>query len=150
MGLIDAVTDMTGSMSQLDINTENISNIIDELNRNSDQLDSIGNSLNIISRGTLSGTWDGTTDVLQVQQNHGFATAPIFLASFTRSDMVGQYFPMPMWYYDNSGNFQARALAFTDNNNIYMQFVSVVTGAPVTFDFSFYIIQQPAQVPTGS
>lgn len=151
MGRLDEVVDMTGSSSQMDLNSQNIQQVIDELNRNSDQLDAIANGLNIIGRGSLSGTWDGTAGgQITLKQAHGFSQAPIFLASFTRSDMPGQFFPVPMWFYDTAGNYQSRVYDYTDATNINLTFVSAISGSPTTFVFSWYIIQQPAQVPTGS
>lgn len=152
MGRLDMIVDMTGKTNLLAMNEENISNIIDEMNRNSDQLDAIANNLNIIARGTLTGTWDGTANHgVSLVQNHGFSTPPIFVAQFTRSDQPGIYYPVPQWFYDSSGNFQGRAYAYTDATNINLSFLSVVNGSgAVTFNFSWYILQQPAQVPTGN
>ncbi len=153
MGRLDQFADITGSMNQVDTNAQNIQQIIDEMNRNSDQLDAISNGLSIIGRNTLIGTWNGTGGAggsLTLQQNHGFQTAPIFMASFLRSDVPGVYYPVPQWFYDGSGSFQARTYSYTDATNIYFSFTSASNGSPITFTFSYYILQQPAQVPTGA
>lgn len=155
MGRLDAITDMTGRLNPMDLNAQNIANIIDEMNRNSDQLDSIANSLNIIGRGTLSGTWGGTGGAggsLIVSAAHGFAVAPIFLAFFTRADDAtnGKSYPVPQWFYDSAGSFVGRAYAYTDNTNIYFSYTAAANGSPIAFVCSYYLIQQPAQVPTGS
>lgn len=151
MGRLDPFDDITGELSPLEVNAQNISNIIDELNRNVDQSDAIVNSLNIIGRGSLTMSWPGTTGFVNtVSQNHGFQTAPIFIASFTRDDNPAVNYQTPMFFYDTSGNFQQRVYAYTDATNINFQFLSVISAAPVNFKFSWYIIQQPASVPTGS
>lgn len=151
MGRLDAITDMTGKMSSLDMNAQNIGNIIDELNRNSDQLDAIANTLNIIGKGTLSMNWDGSSGFVNtVSQTHGFTVPPLFMASFTRSDQPGIYYPVPMWFYDGAGNFQQRIYGYTDSSKIFFQLATASAGATLTYTFSWYIIQQPAQVPTGS
>lgn len=150
MGRLDAFTDMTGQMNQVDLNKQNIQQIIDELNRNSDQLDSLNKGLNIIAKNTLAGTWDGTGGInsgLTLSAVHGFSQAPIFLASFTRSDRAGLVYPVPQWFYGGGGAFESRAYSYTDQANIFFNFASVAGGAPINFVFSYYIIQQPAQVP---
>jgi len=152
MGRLDTITDMTGDMDAVQVNAANIDNIINELNRNSDQLDAISNSLNIIGRGSISGTWQGQggiNNALTLSSNHGFGSAPIFLGSFTRSDQSGTFYPTPQWFFDNTRNFIARAVAFTDSQNISFSYFQVSNGPQIILTFSWYIIQQPAQVPTG-
>lgn len=155
MGRLDTFADMTGSMNQVDINEQNILQVIDELNRNADQLDAVANALSIIGRGSVNGTWSGnggTGNLLSLTATHGFQTAPIFMASFTRSDMPNQWFNIPQWFYDNSGNLAGRAYAYTDAQNINFNFIgnNASPVSPVNMTFSWYIIQQPAQVPTGA
>lgn len=152
MGRIDAISDLMGTMSPLDINQQNISNIIDELNRNADQLDAIGKGLNIIGRGSKSGTWNGVGGInsgLTMLQNHGFQTSPIFIGFYTRSDIAGN-FPVPYWDFDNTGSLLSRAYAYTSVTDIVFNFAMTSNGAPINITFSWYIIQQPAQVPTGA
>lgn len=151
MGLLQPFVDMTGEMTGLQITERNISQIINEVNRNADQLDSLNNSLNIIGRGSASLFWDGTGETaVTVNKNHGFNFAPVFLGFFVRSDQPDLSYPVPMWFYDNSGNFLNRIYGYTDSTNINFQFATAVSGSPLTFTFSWYIIQQPAQVPTGN
>lgn len=151
MGRLDYTTDLTGGMSPLQLNETNIRTVIDELNRNSDQLDAIANALNIVGRGSLSATWNGSAgSIINLSQAHGFGTAPIFLATYNRSDEPGVYHMLPYWAYDTSGNYQSVTFAYTDSTNINFGFVSNINGSAVTFKFSWYILQQPAQVPTGS
>ena len=150
MGRLDPITDPTGKLTDTQQNAVNIDNIINELNRNSDQLDAISNSLNIIGRGSISGTWTGQGGIgnaLSLSKNHGFGSAPIFLASFTRSDQSGVHYPVPQWFFDDEGNFLSRATAFTDASIISFDYFQVSDGTPISLTFSWYIIQQPAQVP---
>lgn len=144
MGRIDSITDMTGTLDVMDLNAQNIQQIIDELNRNSDQLDSIAKGINIIGRGTTTSVNHSAISVA-----HGFSQAPIFVASFTRSDQPGVYYPIPSWFYDVAGNYQGRVYAYTDSQSIVLT-QDFVAAAPATITFSWYILQQPAQVPTGS
>lgn len=144
MGRLDAFVDITGSMSPLDVNTENIQQIIDELNRNADQLDAISKGLNIIGQGSRT---IGANTASQV--NHGFGSAPIFLCFFNRDDQPGIFYAASQWFYDNTGNYQGRVYAYTDATNINLT-STFVAGAPTNVTFSWYFIQQPAQVPTGA
>lgn len=152
MGRYDAITDMTGTMSPLEVNQENISGLIDELNRNADQLDGLTNSLAIIGRGSSLGTWNGTGGInagLTLIITHGLPEAPIFMGFYTRSDKSG-VFTVPYWDFDNSGNLLSRAYALSTVNNIIFNFAMVSNGSPINITFSWYAIQQPAIVPTGS
>lgn len=152
MGRLDEVVDMTGKMNQMDLNGKNITQMIDELNRNSDQLDAITNALNIVGKGSTSGTWNGVGGInsgLTLQVNHGLSFAPIWIGFFTRSDIPGQYFPVPNWEYDNAGSLLGRAYGYTTSSVLVFNFARTNNGAPITVSLSYYLIQQPAQVPTG-
>ncbi len=59
MGNLQSFQDMTGSMKQADVNTQDITNIIQELNRTSDQLDALNNTLSISGYGSLTYNWLG-------------------------------------------------------------------------------------------
>lgn len=154
MGLINSFIDPTGDMSQVDVNSETLSQVIDEMNRNSDQLDAIANNLNIINKGTITATWTGTGGIsagVTVSTPHGFGSAPIFLGFASRSDIVPTvWYPVPQWTYDNSGNLLTRSYAYTDSVNVNFNFATTYNGSPIAITFSYYILQQPAQVPTGS
>lgn len=155
MGQLEEFTDMTGNMSQEDINQENISNIIDELNRNSDQLDSLNNVLSVIAYGSLTYNWDGsgdpaspTSDVLVAPETSdanfiGF----VYMA---RSDDEGLYFNLPYYEVDvNSNGDSVIGKRFDINNNsstgqleITIQFL--LPGSPTNFTFYYFLVQQPA------
>lgn len=151
MGRLDSVSDVTGRLTPLDLNAVNIENIINELNRNSDQLDAIANSLSIIGRGTLTGTWDGTAGgTVILSAAHGLTLAPIFISTFKRSDQPGVFYPGAHWFYNGAGTLTAEAFTQTDTSNITFEFIGHTAGSPATITFSYYIIQQPAQVPTGA
>ena len=148
MGIVNRVFDPTGSKSDMEINAENLSQLIDEMNRTSDQLDAITNSLNIINKNSRTASWDGSIGGgFTVSVPHGFGSAPIFVAYFNRSDQPNNWYPFPQWFYDNSGNTLSRAYAYTDSTNINLTFFSYVADGVVNFTVSYYILQQPAQLP---
>lgn len=153
MGRLDEVVDMTGKMSQMDLNGQNITQMIDELNRNSDQLDAITNALNIIGKGSVSGTWNGVGGIgagLTLTPTHGFPQAPIFIAFYNRSDRPNQYYPVPNWEFDNAGSLLSRAYGLSQANTFLFNYAQTNNGPILTITFSWYAIQQPALVPTGA
>jgi hypothetical protein len=153
MGRLDVQQDPTGKMNILDLNTQNIQNIIDELNRNSDQLDSLTNQLSIVQRSSVKGTWNGIGGInsgLILTVNHGLAFAPIWMGFFTRSDQPGQYFSVPNWEYDNAGLLLGRAYGYTTSSSLFFQFARTNNGPTIDIVLSYYFIQQPANVPTGA
>ena len=150
MGRVFGVSDFTGSMTPGELNAENIRQISEELNRNADQLDAIANGLNIIGKGSKSAIWDGIGGLgsgVTVTQPHGFTVAPIFLATYVRSDDPTNWYPVPNWTFDNAGALVSRVYGGADNTVVFMTFASVLNASPVTFTFSWYLLQQPAQLP---
>lgn len=160
MGNLDGYVDMTGSMSQEDINTENISNIIDELNRNSDQLDALNNVLSVVAYGSLEYVWDGTVplgNLLQV-----ILTAPVNseanFSSFTyfsrASDNPPIYIATPYTEEYVNGNtdtvvskvFVAGTNSETGQYEIFLNFYA--PGNSTVFTFYYTIIAQPSNITT--
>lgn len=144
MGKLDSFTDFTGNSNQLDINIQNIQQIIDEMNRNSDQLDAIAKGLSIIGRGSVTIAAGAISTTA-----HGFGSAPIFMCFFSRNDQPGKYYQTSQWFYSDAGAYEGRVYAYTDGTNINLTSV-FVANSPATLTFSWYFIQQPAQVPTGA
>lgn len=152
MGRVFSVKDFTGGMSPDELNAENIRQLSEELNRNSDQLDAIANGLNIIGRGSKTATWDGTGGLgggIQVLRPHGFTVAPIFMATYVRSDDPTNWYPAPNWTFDSAGALVSRVYCSTDATYLFLSFDSVLPGTPVDFTFSWYLLQQPAQLPSS-
>lgn len=149
MGIIDSIIDPTGNLSDEEVNSQNLSQIIDEMNRNSDQLDAIANSINIINKGSQTLSMSTSDTSTSVQVTHGFGSAPIFLAFFNRSDQANAWYSFPNIVADGSGSVIFAANANTDSVNINFSFVRSTTGSPLVFIVSYYILQQPAQVPIG-
>lgn len=156
MGSLEEFTDITGQMSQDEINQENISNIIDELNRNSDQLDSLNNVLSIIAYGTLIYNWTGTgsgasptIDVLVAPESS--SANFIGLAYFTRSsDITPLYYQMPFTEIAvNGGGDTVVTKEFSLNSNSSTGQLEVTvnffaTGSAENFTFYYILLQQPA------
>lgn len=156
MGSLEEFTDITGQMSQDEINQENISNIIDELNRNSDELDSLNNVLSIIAYGTLTYNWDGTgsgniptEDTLIVPETS--AANFIGLCYFSRSsDAEPIYYQMPFTGVAANANgdavitknFLVNANSTSGQFEIPIRFYA--TNNPETFTFYYILLQQPA------
>lgn len=93
MGSLNQFSDLTGKMDQTQVNSENISSIIDELNRNSDQLDSVNNSLGILSSGQVIVSISAGTGTATVSLG---TTAPAsFICYMARPDQGGRFWSLP-------------------------------------------------------
>lgn len=154
MGRLDLYSDMTGSMNPTDVNAQNISNIVDELNRNSDQLDSLSNTVSIIASNKLTVTWNGTGGGLPTTVADTIKTGATssFLAFYSRSDTANQLFSVPNIHYDGSGNIACIVSANTfvsGTASIGFNIEFLNNGSPVTFTFFYYILQQPANVTSS-
>lgn len=151
MGRVNLATDLTGQLSDTELNTQNIGNIIDELNRNSDQLDSLSQNLTIIAYNALPVTWPGTGGGLPTSVSDTIKTgaASSFLAFYNRSDIPNQLFSVPNIHYDNSGNISCIVTGSTFVSGVAsigfeIEFLS--NGSPITFNFYYYILQQPTNI----
>lgn len=161
MGDLSSFVDITGNLSQDDINSENISNIIDEVNRNSDQLDSINNVLSVIAYGSLVYNWDGSGSgasptvgqlIAPVESSASF----IDMTYFSRStDTPIQYLATPYTQAAENANgdsvvtkiFLAGSNSTTGQYEINLNFYA--TGTPTVFTFYYTILQQPANAPAA-
>lgn len=146
MGRLDYFSDSTGKMSQTDINSQDISNIVIEMNRNQDLLDALNNNLKIIARGSGTISWDGTSGVsvnlpVPVNANVQFT----FLVYFTSSIVSNNHLQQTQYFnVDNSGNLIYIMTAASDATNLYISFQSYHTGTAQTFTYYYFIIQQPS------
>lgn len=153
MGRINLATDLTGKLSDIELNAQNINDIVNELNRNSDQLDSLSKNLNIIAYNKLSVTWPGTGGGLPTTVTDLIKTgaASTFLAFYDRNDIANQLFSVPNVHYDGSGNI---ASIITGNTfvlgaaSIGFNIDFLANGSPVSFNFYYYILQQPTNALT--
>lgn len=157
MGNIEQFSDMTGTMSDAEINAENISNIIDELNRTSDQLDSLNSVLAVIAYGSLDYEWDGTGS--PGSPNGAQLVVPVTSAAnfigfcyMQRSSDPTKYYSMPYTeYVENANNDTVTAkffIAFAENElgQFVIQLDFFNSGSAEAFTFYYTIIQQPANV----
>lgn len=146
MGRLDAFTDMTGKMNQMDVNTQNIQQILDEMNRNSDQLDALNNNLSVVSSGKVSVASTGVP-IAPVVVNHGLGFPPAVLAFYTLStesnSIVHQ---LPAYILDGSGNFLYYVIFYATTNNLEFDFFFNGAGPTTTFNFSYYLLKQPANL----
>lgn len=156
MGQIEEFSDMTGQMSQDEVNQENISNIIDELNRNSDQLDALNNVLSVIAYGSLTYTWAGTgsggspTEDILIAPEISSANF-IGLCYMSRSsDASPVYYAMPYTeiYTNANGDTVIGKEFFVNSNSSTGKFEVPVNfynpGSAETFTFFYILLQQPA------
>lgn len=153
MGLLSMFTDPTGKMSQSEINSQTISQLIDEMNRNQDQLDSLSSGMAISQYNTIT---LNTATQTQVQADTGFNTntssGVTFLAFVSRSDVAGAFYQLP--YFVTTGgsptnlslSIYAQLGPIFPNPEIYLTFsVAAVAGyvLPATFTFYYFILNQP-------
>lgn len=148
MGKLQPFVDMTGKMSQSEINKANITNIVDELNRNADQLDAISSNFRIVARGSVVLTSNGT------QFTGGtvpLATGTIstFLAYVVRSDQPNNLNQLLYSSYDSSYNFQFSVWATISGGALSVTTLLASGYTPpagMTLTVYYYIFQQPAGV----
>lgn len=144
MGRLDPYIDITGKLNPFEVNAENINNIVDELNRNSDQLDSVQNNLAIVSRGSTLITASGGFSDISVNINHGLGFPPAVLAFYTLSTSSTVVHQLPNFVLDGSGNYLYSVTFTTTTNNLQFQVLGTVPA--VTFNFSYYLLKQPANL----
>ena len=133
---------------------QEIGNIVDEANRQADLLDSLNTSLKIIARGTLTMTFDGSSQYPVATATLGSGTSNTFVAYMQRSDDLTKVYSLPYYLMHGTG------LAGAISTDMYVRgWVSANTisffgetngsySAPTTLTIFYYIIQQPASVTT--
>lgn len=158
MGNLQQFVDMTGRMSQQDINAENISNIIDELNRTSDSVDSINQTLSIVAYGTLEYSWDGTgsgASPLQAVIQTGIQTSGNFigLSYLSRSvDNPTLYINTPYIrsFTNSNGDTVVDKYFYAEvdsDNGIYQITLNFYnSGSPIDYTFYYFLFQQPSNL----
>jgi hypothetical protein len=147
MGSLQLITDMTGTASPVDLNAQNISNVIDEFNRSQDLLDALNTTPKIISKGSGTITWDGTSfkfPSFVTTINAG--TQFIFLGYYSRSDLPNNLYSVPDLVIDGLGNVIYEMQAFTVGNQLQFDLSTYAAASPITFTVYYFILQQPANI----
>jgi hypothetical protein len=158
VGSLNLFSDKSGLFSQSQVNGENIKSIIDELNRNSNQLDSVNNSLGILSSGqsvvNISAGTGSTTVSLGT-------TAPAsFICYMSRPDLPGRFFALPYVVNENPPTptidmvVTATLVAAGGlGTNVSLQFQAFANTAtyspPASVTCYYYTFSQPVN-PAGS
>lgn len=148
MGRIDLTDDFTGDLSPTELNAQDIENIIAELNRNSNQLDAVQNNLAIVTRGKTSLTTPAGVGDLFVDVNHGLGFPPAVMAFYTLSSDPNTVYQLPSFVLDGSGNFLYSVLFTSTNNNLRFEVNGTLPA--ITFNFSYYLLKQPANLTSIS
>lgn len=154
MGNLEQFSDMTGTMSDAEVNAENISNIIDEFNRLNDQVDSLNSALSVIAYGTLSYDWDGGTSEFPTLTTSISSAANfmglVYMSRSSEADAFYHAFPFTEVFQNSNGD-SVDAKAFLSGVNptigeleIDLNFYN--TGSPETFTFYYIIVLQPANI----
>lgn len=158
MGRIDNVVDVTGGQNLTQMNAENIRQIIEELNRNSDQLDALSKNLAISTKGQVVAPLVGNS--YQATVTLGSGNPSSFLVFMSRPDLPGQYFAMP--YFQTVG-FPISGLNMACGASLSPGIAGSSTtlnmggsvsnaylgSAPASITFYYYVFNQPAN-PSGS
>lgn len=150
MGRLDLFSDITDSMNPLEVNSSNIMQIIDELNRNSDQLDALTKTLSISNPGKiiLPITGDSQTASASLGQVVAFS----FIGFLVRSDQPTKYYMVP-YVLTEGVPVTAFDMVVTANliNNGGQISISIdaeiattyLASAPTSITFYYFILNQP-------
>jgi hypothetical protein len=154
MGVLNLIDDPTGSMSQEEINSSNIGNIVTELNRNADQLDSLSKSLAISSKGSVPASL--SSSVYSASVDLGTTVPSSFIAYMQRSDDTSKYYSLPYMVTTGtpvSGISMAVSASLTVDfaGKVSLSFLGVTNGvyaAPASLTFFYYTFNQPTNPTT--
>lgn len=162
MSQIQNFTDVTGSMTQTQINAANIDNIIEEVNRNSDQLDALNNVLSVLAYGQLTYSWDGsgssatpTATTLTANLNTSGANFIVIVYMSRSTDSPTQYFPLPYNQIATNGNGDSVVtktfwlVTEADTGQLFINLQFFATGSPINYTFNYLIIQQPSNLSSS-
>lgn len=160
MGDLQSITDLTGTMTQTDINSQNISNIIDELNRLEDSLGVLGQTFAISTILDVSYTvtnQDLTNNYINIPFAHGLNFVPIVTGSVSIAAdgsirILPAFLHSPTQSYFNKSFSLSIVIESVDDINVNIR-VDVIDalgvstllanfGQPLTF--TLYCQQQPA------
>lgn len=148
MSNISSFTDFTGKMSQDEINGQNLSMIVEEMNRIETNQNAVNNVLTIIGQGKLTavGTAGGASTTFASE------AAYTFMAFFKTSANDNLFYPVPATLYDVNNNLTLSVQAYSSSSTINpvsgqssITF-SYFSTTSLTFTFYYFLIQQPASV----
>lgn len=151
MGRLNSYSDPTGRQTPQQQAEAYIQQIVQELNRNADQLDSLQKSLSISNPGKATLSISGTSQSTTV--NVGSPAPFSFMAFMVRSDQPTNYWALPYVLTQgvpvSSLNMVAYANLVTSANGSSLLFdVEVAAGylasAPALVTFYYFILNQPA------
>lgn len=150
MAQVNRHVDITGDMNRDDVHSAEISSIVDELNRTSDNVESLLNNLSIAAYGTLTYIWDGTIQNninLRTTLNSTGALSPLVFVN--RSDIPGSYYQLPfMINIVNANGDPVIGTLFISgvdvtNSVFFVNLNFPSAGTPKTYTFYYYLISQP-------
>ena len=141
--------DITGTLSQEDLNSQNLQTVADELNRLEDNQDSINNTLTIIGQDTLTVT--GASG--NISASFSTDAAYTFMAYFTLSTNLSQFYPVPTVQFDESGTPTLSVFAYSASSELGSDEASITFNyfntTAVGWTFYYFLISQPASVITS-
>lgn len=158
MTQLQQFTDMTGTLSKAEINTQNLNNIVSELNRTSDQLDSLNQTLNIVAYGTLTYSWDGTgsgaTPLQSVLQTGVQSSGNFIGMSYLSRDVDSPTLYVNLPYFRSMVNANGDAVLdklfipqVNSASGIYQIVLNFYApGTPIKYTFYYFIFQQPSSI----
>lgn len=158
MGKLAAYTDPTGKIDETELNDQNISNIINELNRNADKLDALNNTLSIIAYGSLTYTWDGsgsgatptikvlTVPITSQAQYMGF----VYMSRSIDNPPIYLALPYTQAITNASNDSVVSKIFNIGTNSLTGQFEIdlnfYATDTPITYTFYYIIVKQPTNI----
>lgn len=149
MGQIQRFTDATGDMSMVDRQDQDIDQIMGEVNRQADQLDSLNKSTKVIAQDSVTVTIPTGQTYAEQTYTYGSGTVGSFLCSIVRSDDTTHSWPIPYFEtaVNGSGTLDVKLIANASASANVITF-SVRVGSsyttPPSVTFNFQILEQPA------
>lgn len=148
MGLLDPYIDPTGKLAPYDIDSKNIQNIITELNRSQDQLDSLNKVFAIATILNVSHTVtsnDITNQPIFFSYPHGLSFAPQIIGSMINTkDSVRRI--LPVYWLSNQSYYQASTIPSvsiivtnTDTTNVNIR-IDIYDALGLSWIVSNYIL----------
>lgn len=152
MGDLSRYVDPTGDLSKVEILDKDLDQIIEEINRNQDQLDALDSAIKIVARDQITTNYDAASHTYPLQiYNYGGGTVGSFLCFMKRSDQPDNLYPVP--YYESAvvgATLELRLEAYANSAQSALQFTGRASTShpspPASLTFFFYIFRQPTNV----
>lgn len=133
------------NLGQNDVHTQ-ISDIIDEINRQSEQLDSFNSKLSFVATGTLTIAYTGAANFNeQASVSHGLKYAPAHLCFFNLSTEPGKWQASPANRFDSTGQITMEFFDWPDTNAFNVEVDGLAAGTACTVTFIYFLLREPAQ-----